>query len=206
MYHERAQKLRERELQILARRPIHRLPKGDRRSTTRLAWRASVVLTAGIAMLSLLLAFGCGDDDDGGETDEFAGVREAIAQYTTPEKAEADGWGLVDGLDNCFDNPGVGAMGVHYIDADRLDTTLDELKPEAIIYGTGTDGKNGLVGVEYIVPAEAWDDEEHGELPEVLGHTFHLNEELGVYVLHAWLFKDNPAGILQDWNPNVTCA
>jgi hypothetical protein len=39
----------------------------------------------------------------------------------------------------------------------------------------------------------------------VLGHHLHLNPGLGVYVLHAWIFKNNPAGIFEDWNPNVTC-
>lgn len=198
------EKLRDRDLKQAAR-ARHTIPHEARKPLLSYTLRAIPVLVAAIAMISVLMTFGCGDDD-GGETDAFAGVRQAIARYTTPEKAEADGWGLVDGLDNCFDKPGVGAMGVHYIDADRLDTTLDELAPEAIIYGTGTDGKNGLVGVEYIVPAEAWDAEDHSDLPELLGHAFHLNADLGVYVLHAWLFKDNPSGMYQDWNPNVTCA
>lgn len=146
---------------------------------------------------------GCGDDD--GAEDVTSAVREAIAGYETPEDAEAGGWRLVDGLDHCFENPGVGAMGVHYIDAERLDTTVDELAPEAIIYATNANGEEELVAVEYIVPAEAWDGEGHESLPEALGQTFHLNEELGVYVLHAWLFKENPMGIFQDWNPDVTC-
>jgi hypothetical protein len=131
-------------------------------------------------------------------------VRDAIAQYETPALAQAAGWDLVEGLDNCFDNPGTGAMGVHYIDADRLDTTVDELAPEAIIYETSS-GSPELVAVEYIVPAADWDAEGHDGLPEALGQTFHLNEALGVYVLHAWLFKENPAGMFEDWNPDVSC-
>jgi hypothetical protein len=40
---------------------------------------------------------------------------------------------------------------------------------------------------------------------ELHGRSFHLNEALAVYVLHAWIWKINPAGMFEDWNPNVTC-
>jgi hypothetical protein len=39
----------------------------------------------------------------------------------------------------------------------------------------------------------------------LMGMHFHLNEKLGVYVLHAWIWKNNSAGIFEDWNPAVTC-
>jgi hypothetical protein len=26
------------------------------------------------------------------------------------------------------------------------------------------------------------------------------------YELHVWLFKHNPRGLFDDWNPRVTCA
>jgi hypothetical protein len=26
-----------------------------------------------------------------------------------------------------------------------------------------------------------------------------------VYVLHAWIFEHNPAGMFEDWNPRVVC-
>ena len=25
------------------------------------------------------------------------------------------------------------------------------------------------------------------------------------YLMHAWVWKDNPAGMFADWNPDVTC-
>jgi hypothetical protein len=165
-----------------------------------------------VSMLALvILAMGCGNDEDddagpaGGAT--FDDVRDAVAQYDTTQKAQAEGWDLVEDLDHCFDNPGIGAMGFHYIDADRLDTAVDDLAPEALIYApvTGAGGDMELVGVEYIVPAEPWDEENPGVLPVSHGIPFHLNTELGVYVLHAWLFRDNPLGLLQDWNPTVSC-
>ncbi|HUF52435.1 MAG TPA: hypothetical protein VMR52_01520 [Dehalococcoidia bacterium] len=170
-----------------------------------------IVIVATLAMLAGL-AVACGDDDDDDddtavatESDRFDVVRDELAQYDSVEKAQAAGWDLVEGLDHCFDNPGVGAMGFHYIDAERLDTEVDDMAPEALIYAPGEDGELRLVGVEYIVPGEPWDEENPGVLPAVMEIPFHLNSELGVYVLHAWLFHDNPAGLLQDWNPTVVC-
>ena len=32
-----------------------------------------------------------------------------------------------------------------------------------------------------------------------------IAEQLGVYILHAWIWKNNPAGMFEDWNPKVSC-
>jgi hypothetical protein len=138
--------------------------------------------------------------------DDLAKVRSATGKFRKIEAVEAAGYGLVPGLDHCFENPdpGAGDMGFHYIDANSLNLTLDPLKPEAIVYAPDQNGKLRLAAVEYIIPAEPW-DAEHSELPQLLGQSFHLNEALGVYVLHAWIWKNNPSGIFEDWNPNVSC-
>lgn len=39
--------------------------------------------------------------------------------------------------------------------------------------------------------------------PGVDGMTLHLETDLGVYVLHAWIWYDNPAGFFRDWNPRI---
>lgn len=135
----------------------------------------------------------------------LAEVRTATAQFHRTEAAQAAGWDLVPGLDHCFDNPGVGGMGFHYINTDLLDTTLDPERPEAMVYTPGSNGKLRLGAVEYIVPAEAWDGAGNSDLPVLHGRTFHLNEALGVYVLHAWIWQNNPAGMFEDWNPQVSC-
>ena len=66
-------------------------------------------------------------------------------------------------------------------------------------------GKLQLGAVEYIVPADLWDAEGHENPPVLFGQHFHLEEALGVYVLHAWIFTHNPAGMFADWNPLVSC-
>jgi hypothetical protein len=136
---------------------------------------------------------------------KLAAVRAATARFHRTEVAQAEGWDLVPGLDHCFENPGVGAMGYHYINTALLDTVLDPLRPEAMVYAPGPHGKLLLAAVEYIVPADAWDGEGHPSPPALHGQSFHLNEALGVYVLHAWIWMHNPAGLFEDWNPQVTC-
>jgi hypothetical protein len=135
---------------------------------------------------------------------DLAQVRQATAQFHRPEAAQAAGYDLVPGLDYCFNKPGVGGMGYHYINTSILDLNVDLLNPEAMVYAPGPNGILQLAAVEYIVPAAAW-DAVNSELPELLGQHFHLNQSLGVYVLHAWIWKNNPAGIFEDWNPTVTC-
>jgi hypothetical protein len=136
--------------------------------------------------------------------EDLAQVRAATAPLHRTTAAENAGYQLLPGLDHCFENPGVGAMGYHYINPGLLDLELDPRQPEALVYEPDDHGRLQLAAVEYIVPAEAW-DAQHAEPPEVLGQHLHLNQGLGVYVLHAWIFKNNPAGIFEDWNPNVTC-
>jgi hypothetical protein len=164
-------------------------------------------ITTGAALVGLLLVATVGtaaaQPATSGQRD-LAEVRAAVAAYHHLESAQDAGWALVPGLDHCFDNPGTGAMGYHYIDAASLDLTLDPLRPEALVYVPGPQGQLRLGAVEYIVPAAPW-DELHGSPPTVLGRHLHLNEALGVYVLHAWIFEHNPAGMFEDWNPRVVC-
>jgi hypothetical protein len=136
---------------------------------------------------------------------DVAQLRRATAKFHQPEAAQAAGYDSVEGLDHCFFSPGVGGMGYHLINVDKLDTTVEPLHPEAMVYRPQANGQLKLVAVEYIVPAEAWDAEGHGQLPSVLDRSFHLNEALGVYVLHAWIWENNPAGMFEDWNPKVSC-
>ncbi len=152
-----------------------------------------------IAVLSMFAVFAVQAEAQ----DDLAQLRAATAQYHRPEAAQAAGYDLVPGLDHCFNNPGVGAMGYHYINVSLLDTTVNFLQPEVMVY---TPGPNGLQlgAVEYIVPAAPW-DAEHDELPQVIGREFHLNTSLGVYVLHIWVWKNNPSGMFEDWNPKVSC-
>ena len=92
-------------------------------------------------------------------------------------------------------------MGVHYINGDLLDATVDITKPEALVYELDATGQvAGLVAHEYIVPVDAWTAKQP---PSLFGMDFHRHPTLPLWVLHAWLWKDNPAGVFEDWNPAV---
>ena len=136
--------------------------------------------------------------------DDIAKVREATAQFQRTPAALAAGYNLIPGLDYCFQNYGVGGIGYHFINVSLIDATVDLLQPEGIVYAPDLNGSIQLSAVEYIVPASAW-DAEHTELPQVVGQTFHLNERLDMYVLYAWIWKNNPSGMFENWNPTVFC-
>ena len=82
-----------------------------------------------------------------------------------------------------------------------MDDQVDITEPEALVYELDAAGEiTGLVAHEYIVPEEAWTD---AAPPQLFGMDFHQHPTLPLWVLHAWLWKDNPGGVFQDWNPAV---
>ena len=95
--------------------------------------------------------------------------------------------GRID-LDLCFDQ-----MGEHYANPATFgDGILDPLAPEALVYAHRGDGLE-LVAVEWVSTTPG----------AVHGVDLHLNEALGVYVLHAWIWEHNPDGQLADFNPRI---
>lgn len=133
-------------------------------------------------------------------------VRQVTEPYQDVEAAISAGYAQM----SCVSGPEFGAMGVHYIDVNLVgDGTLDAAKPEALTYEPTDDGMM-LLGVEYIVIAEAW--HAANEAPPVLmGQHFHYvgsPNRYGLppfYELHVWAWKENPNGTFADWNPTVTC-
>lgn len=96
-----------------------------------------------------------------------------------------------------------GAQGVHYLNPARVDTLIELLRPELVMYEPQGNGRMALVGVDYVVPFSAWT---HNEPPRLLGVPFMRNEKLGVWALHIWNFRTNPSGTFAMWNPRVSCA
>lgn len=164
-----------------------------------------VGLVVGVVAALVLVLMATGGRLLAGGNRDLAVIKRATADFHQTEAAQAAGYDLVPGLDHCFENPGVGAMGYHYIDTDLLDLELKVDQPEAMVYAPGPNGQLKLAAVEYIVPAEPWDDAGNTEPPALLDRHLHLNAELGVYVLHAWVWQNNPSGVFEDWNPRVSC-
>ncbi len=133
---------------------------------------------------------------------DLAQVRAATAQFQRSEAAGAAGYVNVN--DECVAHPELGAMGFHFVNFGLVDLELDALQPEILVYAPSPSGNLKLVAVEYAVPIEPW-DANNSNPPMVLGQHLHANPILGLYVLHAWIWQNNPAGIFEDWNPSVSC-
>ena len=170
-----------------------------------------------VTILAVLLAAApavaqAGRDPIGTPRDSNAGsaeldqVRAVTAAYHWLPMALDDGFVpfSLGGTDTptCFDSEG-GGMGVHYVR--NVDDVADAMDPEAIVYELAEDGGLKLVGVEYVVPQEFVEDENGAvvALPALLGQNFHKHDFLPLYVLHAWIWGENPAGMFADFNPAV---
>ena len=79
-------------------------------------------------------------------------VREATKQYVDINNATADGYGQFLG---CVSGSDHGAMGVHYINFNLVNGTIDAKHPQALIYEPAN-GQMKLVGVEFIVDQATW--------------------------------------------------
>jgi hypothetical protein len=145
--------------------------------------------------------------------DDLAQVRRATAQFKTVEAAEAAGYelGYAKGggdriITGCIAHPTDGAMGYHYFNDTLVnEVSLDPLKPEVLVYAPGPNAQLKLVAVEWVVPGELV-DESVDDIPNVLGMDLHiLVPAVDLYIQHAWIWKHNPAGMFEDWNPQVSC-
>jgi hypothetical protein len=141
-------------------------------------------------------------------------ARKATTAFHDLGVAKKAGYGLLVDAKGiaCIDNPGTGGMGVHFANKTLVGApTLDVTKPEVLVYAPTRKGGLKLVALEYIVFQADW-DKTHDAPPTLYGRHFHLTpagNRYGLpafYELHAWIWKDNPRGLFDDWNPKVSCA
>jgi hypothetical protein len=151
--------------------------------------------------------------------DDLAQVRRVTARFHDIEAALEAGYelGWVNGsgvriITNCVAHPTLGGMGYHYFHPDLVaDLPVDPLEPEALVYAPEKNGKLKLAAVEYVVRGP--DSNPPGvfppPIPTVLGMEMHIlvpPPGPAFYLMHAWVWKPNPAGMFADWNPDVTCS
>jgi len=135
-------------------------------------------------------------------------VQKATRRYRNINVALAEDW--VPGTP-CVSGPNTGAMGVHFVQKSRIDGKVNPDEPEALMYEPQPGGGWRLVGVEYIIIAEAWAKDHPEATPSIDGHLTHYvpaPNRYGLpafYELHVWAWADNPEGNFADWNPEVTC-
>jgi hypothetical protein len=145
--------------------------------------------------------------------DDLGSLRQATARYHNIAVAEQSKYALLTDAAGiaCIDMPGMGGMGVHWANSTLVgDPAIVPNRPEALVYAPDSDGTLRLAAVEYVVIKSAW-DATHTSPPSLFGHTFMLTGEpnrFGLpafYSLHVWVWKHNPAGTFEMWNPRVTC-
>lgn len=136
-------------------------------------------------------------------------LRQATAKFQRFEDATAAGYSTK--VTPCWAHHSSGAMGYHYGKMELFDARAELLEPEVLMYEPNAGGHLKLVGMEYIVPIDAWKAAGHNtqdpsDRPQLLGQTFTQHSTLPIYKLHIWLWRDNPQGTFADWNPKVSCA
>jgi hypothetical protein len=169
-----------------------------------------VIALAAVPLLALAgIAAAGGLDGAKPATARFHDLDKAIAAgytFRLPERPDLGGR-------TCIVEPGQGAMGVHMVNVSLLDATLDGTAPEVLVYEPRNNGTLKLVALEYVVFKAAW-EEAHGTgaaPPSMFGRTFDFTDEPNryglppFYALHAWIWKPNPSGLLEPWNPRVEC-
>jgi hypothetical protein len=174
------------------------------------------LVAAGTAFLAVAV-FAQGASASSGSTvaDTIARARSATAAFRDIKEAKAAGYGLLTDAKGiaCIDNPGVGAMGIHYVNSSLVGNAKERAAhPEALVYEPLPGGALRLVAVEYVVIQSTWQKAHPDHAPWLYGHRFELvpaGNRYGLppfYELHAWIWKYNPLGMFNDWNPRVTCA
>jgi hypothetical protein len=135
-------------------------------------------------------------------------IWDATERYKDVAAAEAAGYSLLFG---CVSGEDSGAMGLHYVNMDLVKSgVLDATRPQILIYEPTANGARKLIGVDYLLLADAWDAKKVGP-PELMGQFFHLftsPNRFGLpsfYTLHVWAWKPNPKGTFVNWHSNVSC-
>jgi hypothetical protein len=167
----------------------------------------------GAVALVLMAAAGATASNDGlsaarAGTAQFHQLDAAMAAGYTTEVIDLNGIACIDDVVGH-----TGGMGIHFLNLGLLDGNVDESAPELVIYEPTKNGRMRLVAVEYLVLRSSWEAAHPGAAPPTLfGQSMELvpaGNRYGLpdfYEMHAWIWKDNPLGMHNDWNPNVTCA
>jgi hypothetical protein len=187
--------------------------------------RVFLVITASLLLAGQAgAAFACGDCGPGRA---MTAVHTVTTKYHSLNVAKKTGYSILAdsaGI-TCIAEPQMGAMGVHYVKGDLVkDPAIDLLHPEALVYAPDRHGKLHLAALEYVVIKAEWDakqpqppnlgmgDAPRTTTPPVLfGQVFNFTDapnRYGLppfYSLHAWIWKENPAGTFSMWNPSVHC-
>ena len=125
---------------------------------------------------------------------ELQQARAATAKDRNIKNAIADGYADISVV--------VPNMGFHYMKSAYVDGTFDIRHPEILVYNRNEDGSIDLVAVEYAVPIPLTPT----VAPEGFTGTADVwdrNTGFNLWLLHAWVWKNNSLGVFNPTNPAV---
>jgi hypothetical protein len=159
-------------------------------------------------------------------TERFQDVKVALAEGYIRDPAD-----MCETADMMGRPASDGAMGVHYFRPDLLGVTAppnprvngtgtytDFRAPAILLYEPQADGSMQLVAVENLVFQASWTAAGHASPPTFHGVAYDdmqddpatsLDEAHNFephYDRHVWVYRENPAGVFQPFNPAVGCA
>ncbi|MGQ0844101.1 MAG: hypothetical protein ACT4QF_08185 [Sporichthyaceae bacterium] len=170
--------------------------------------RIAAAVVAGTA-LTVFLPLAPAHAADPTVEEQLATVRKATEKFKDPAAAVAAGY---EATDVCVAGP-MGVMGFHYVNHELMKNGhTDIAKPPIMVYQLQSDGSRALAAVEWFRPDDDQDLTTSPDRPSLFNHPFDgpmEGHEPGMprhYDLHAWLFADNPNGVLAPWNSKGTCG
>jgi hypothetical protein len=124
---------------------------------------------------------------------ELMQARAATARYHNIENALADGYADI--------NVVLQNMGYHFMKSTLVDANFEVTKPEILVYSKQENGRMKLVAVEYAVPLNMSANAPAGFTGDQ--DVWVANTGFGLWLLHAWVWYENPDGVFNATNPAV---
>ena len=157
-------------------------------------------------------------------TEKYKDVNVALAEGFIPDPSGHCVSAAAEGLPAEW-----GAMGIHYINPKLLQITAtdprvdgnsthtDFTKPAILLYEPQEDGSLVLLGIENLVWIKAWDAAGNSDVPAFMGRKWdrmaddpatdgdEAHQFTPHYDQHVWLYRENPTGLLNPFNPAASC-
>jgi hypothetical protein len=159
-------------------------------------------------------------------TEKFQDVKVALAEGYVRDPSD-----MCETADMMGRPASAGAMGVHYFRPDLLGITAppiprvngngtytDFRAPSILIYEPQADGSMQLVAVENLVFQASWAAAGHASPPTFHGVAYDTMQDDPAtaadeahnfephYDRHVWLYRENPNGVFEPFNPAVSCV
>jgi hypothetical protein len=128
-------------------------------------------------------------------------LRTATRPYQSLDSAVAAGYPRT--VADCLVHEHHGAMGYHHVNRAYLSPRLSIDKPQILLYERMPDGAYQLNGVEFIIPYRMYPRD--SVAPVWMGQTMHHEDNLNIWYLHVWAWKNNPDGVFANFNSTVSC-